>query len=78
MKLNYKARLAVLGKHQVDLIPDIQKQLDMYTISPEAVSRALNFASSDPKHQSIRLAADAILDEWEEDDQKKGGNGYGS
>lgn len=66
MKLNYKARLATLGKHQVDLIPVLRERLDMYAISPEAVSRALSAgALRGPKYSAIRSAVDDILDDWE-------------
>lgn len=72
-KLNYKARMAMLGKRQVELIPELRERLEPYTINAEDVSRALNNASAYPKHEAIRSAVDAILSEWE-----KAADNYGS
>lgn len=71
-KLNYKARLAMLGKRQAELIPELRERLELYTISAEDVSRALNNIATYPKHEAIRSAADVILSEWERMAKKNG------
>lgn len=69
MLFEIKARLAKLGKKQIDLIPELHKR-GITVSNPSELSNAINNLNRGPKGQAIASAANEILNDWEQDKQR--------
>lgn len=59
-----KARLVLLGKKQIDLLPDLRKG-DFPNMSPAELSRIINGVSQSEMNLKARDEILNILDKWE-------------
>jgi len=66
MLFNIKARLIVLGKRVIDLIPELEKR-GITKVTPGELSNALNGRNTADKAQSIVTASNGIVTEWEKE-----------
>ena len=64
MPFKIKARLAAIGRKQVELIPELRKR-GIEKITPADLSNALSGMSQTPKSSAIVSAANEIVTEWE-------------
>ncbi len=64
MLFRIKARLAALGKKQLELVPELAKR-GLTISSPAELSNAINGHNAQPKAQQIVSAANEIIKEWE-------------
>ncbi len=63
MPFKIKARLAELGKKQVDLIPELEKR--GLKVSPAELSGAILGRVKQPKADKVLSASNEIISEWE-------------
>lgn len=60
----YKARLAALGKRQIDLLAECRKR-GYASLQPPLLSRYLSGAQTGPQATAVLAIADEVLEKWE-------------
>lgn len=64
----YKARLAALGRSQLDVVAELSVR--GLHVCPSALSVALRVIHPSPYQQRIRDASDSIITEWEKQQRR--------
>ena len=68
MPFRIKARLADLGKKQVDLIPELAKR--GLKVNPTELSQAIKGINQQKKIMNVLSAVNEIVSEWEKQEGK--------